>query len=76
MKGFDASKFVFGDFEDWLATGNLKNFSEKKHSFARLRESLRRNDDFVSMLEKNKRVLSSDDKREWLADGSSRALVI
>ena len=75
-KGFAKSKFTFGQFLNALETGNMDEFKTSQHKIATPFASMRRNKNFVSMIDFKRSVKSTYDKREIVARYNTKPLNI
>jgi len=74
-KGFDrefVKKLSFNSFEKALE-GDVSDFKQQLKKFASMRESLRSNGTFVSMINKTKSIKARYDKRQILPDFNTKA---
>jgi hypothetical protein len=74
-KGFDhdfIKKLSFHSFEKAL-DGDVSDFKQQMRKFASVRESLRQNGTFVSMVSKTKSIKSGYDKRKIISDYDTKA---
>jgi len=83
MKGFPKYKedgkeklFTYNDFKTAYISKDMSKFNYKRQKFALPFESMKRNNVFLSMLEVSKRVISTYDKREVIANLMTTPLTI